>query len=227
MPRADKDCIHFPKSLLVLSGWYLLLICFRIFMFFGFYFVKRSAIRAFAGFLFGSFWNLILFKNCLDELLLPKRRISLSRSSNVFVFPEHSLFDTAIWQFKSSFSLLHTGDPIAFVNRAITPIHLSITMALVFIVISLEQVTTFPSESPKPVFHIIEECSVILVAICPFVFLPLTLSMFKTISEFSKISCSTWPFILSKSTRLTVSILTRIKISILKYISTLPMLKGI
>jgi hypothetical protein len=32
---------------------------------------------------------------------------------------------------------------------------------------------------------------------------------------------------LSESTRLTVSILTRIKISILKYISTLPMLKGI
>jgi hypothetical protein len=111
--------------------------------------------------------------------------------------------------------------PDSHISALICPLHDSIPMALIFQVISLISVATFPLEHAPTMLLVILIETLIRVALrvtkfISLLFLPLAMSMFESIHELACITTSILPLVLTESLRLALGVLADIAISICK-----------
>jgi hypothetical protein len=76
-------------------------------------------------------------------------------------------------------------------------------------------------------FHVIEESTVILVAVCPLLFFPLAIPVFKTTAELTHVACFVLPSVLAEAFRFTECVCACINVFIGEDVRTLPMLKAV
>ena len=120
---------------------------------------------------------------------------------------EQALLNSAIWELHPPNAVLDASLPLAFVARAIFPVHFSIAMPLVVLVAPLVVVSTFPSELTHAVLFVILVLPFIHVAILSIESLaPLASTVLQSVLEFSNIYTSIFPLVLALALRLAVAI---------------------
>ena len=120
--------------------------------------------------------------------------------------------------------MLHSLVPLALVVAPIVPVHVAIALPLVHVVASFITITGLPLEDAKTVLHVIPEIAIILVAVWSVIFLPPPRSVFKTIGEGANISCSIVPLVCAKAMRLTILVVSRVRVTIVIAVGTLAVL---
>ena len=129
-------------------------------------------------------------------------------------------FDT-IWEDHDTHSVLNTLIPDSHVGALIGPLHDSIPMAFIFLVISFIPVATLPFEDTPSVLLVMFVQALIRVTfrVSKFIsllFLPFTMAVFESVHELACIATAILPLILAKSLRLSLCILTNITVAICK-----------
>lgn len=123
--------------------------------------------------------------------------------------------------------MLDAFSPFALVDAAISPQHLTESMALIFHVIALIDVATSPSEHAFAMFEVISIVSFVGVAVLwVLATLPLAFAFFLPLVEVSDIDLSGHPLVLSFAMGLSISVLPMVYISVLKGIGACSMLQA-
>ena len=105
--------------------------------------------------------------------------------------------------------------PLASIYAAIGPVHLTIALFDIKVIVALVIGTRSPSELAEPVLHILMVLT--FVGICYFfcsVLLPHTLSLFHTFDEDTRVSVTVGPTILTIAVSFSVSVLAEVNITI-------------
>lgn len=137
-----------------------------------------------------------------------------------------AFFDSSIRKLHLAHAVLNTMLPLSLVAAAISPVHLSVSVSFIVFVAAFVHVSTFPGESPKSVFLIVDVLSFIVVAVGRIrTFFPFTMSVFHSVFELAYIDGGVFPFVLARSTRLTIHILTYVRISVCKNVRSLTVLQ--
>lgn len=116
--------------------------------------------------------------------------------------------------------------PFAFIVVTIFPVHLSITVSQVCLIVSFENITVSPCENSIAPFFIILILTLILVTVSR-TLLPKTLTLSKTIRKVSFEITFIFPIVISISMRLIILKESFVKISIYKSLNTFPMFQCI
>jgi len=190
----------------------------------------RSVIRELIRWSFACIWC-----TCFDivyfHVLLNLKFITFKLENTII---EKSFFYFSSCEDHLSIAMLDTITPLSFINTTITPIHFTIEMPFVILVVSLIIIAWCPFILSITLFYIIFILSIIknmdycfLSSVFIFYylsFLPFTFSMLMSFFEFSFISCSWRPGILSSTPRFSITILSLIFVTIGKVISSISML---
>ena len=141
---------------------------------------------------------------------------------------EEAVFHSAIGESHNASAMLDAFDPISFVARPVSPIHLSIAHSFVIYVVSMVNVAALPSESSHAVLLVVLVLtfkSVTFRVVCNFS--PLALAMLHAVLEFTCVYTSIFPLVDSLALRLAHVVLPRINIPIRKYIRSFPVLEAV
>jgi len=116
--------------------------------------------------------------------------------------------------------------PFAFVTATISPVHLPISVSLIFFVTAFIHITTFPCKSSHAVFLIQAVLTFVLIAVRSIsTFPPFSIPVFHSVFELTDIDGRIFPLVLTRAARLAVYVLTYIRVSICKHVSALAMLE--
>ena len=148
----------------------------------------------------------------------------VSTRSPVYIVLEDAFLNTAVGEDHLTETMLHTFVPLSQVAATVHPVHLTITVPLIFLVLSLIHVSTRPLEYACSMLHVIavvtlEGCNVRLATLAP-----LALPVLKTIFELSFVHTTVFPSILPVAVRATILVLPYEHISICEYVCPVPVL---
>jgi hypothetical protein len=115
--------------------------------------------------------------------------------------------------------LLDAPLPQTHVNTPICPLHTAEAVSFVFVIGTGINVTRLPLKNTLAVFFIEVVLSFVRVTSCTFLIcklltLPLSMTMLKTVKKLARETGPIFPFVLTKSLRLAMNILTNVNITI-------------
>ena len=111
--------------------------------------------------------------------------------------------------------------PVAPVDRAIIPVHLSVADLDVVIVVTFVLAPRLPGEFTIAILFIILVSALILVTILITALFPVALPIFLAIEELTRINVAVAPHVLTEAFSLTVLVLTNIRVTDHKVVATL------
>jgi hypothetical protein len=129
----------------------------------------------------------------------------------------------AIWEYHKSNSILNTCEPEPSIDVSVNPMHLTISLAKVFLVISFIDISTLPIELSIAVFLVSAVLALKLIAyslslagiiywvrvrLLP----PLSFAMFHSVKKLSSICITVSPFILTEAVGIAIAILPNVLI---------------
>jgi hypothetical protein len=120
-------------------------------------------------------WELSI---CSFIYLLNRFQISL-----INISLEPSSFLETVWKDHKPYTVLDPLFPLSLINRAISPVHLSVPISLIINIVPLVFIPTGPLEDSKPVLAVVQILTIIIIVevLALFkLFLPLALSTFKS-----------------------------------------------
>jgi hypothetical protein len=117
---------------------------------------------------------------------------------------EIAFFGSVVREGHFAISVLDASIPFALVPRAISPAHFSITVPIIFEVLTLVLVSTCPDEATETMLAIVLVLSIVDIARRTFSTAPLSFSMFHSSLEESNIRCSISPSVLTLAIRLSM-----------------------
>jgi hypothetical protein len=121
--------------------------------------------------------------------------------------------------------MLNSSAPFSLIYASICPFHLSISISLVFFVLTFVGVSAGPNEHPISMLLVVKVISFILIAwLRSFCTLPASLSVLQTTQKFTNIERAIIPCVLSFPIRLTILVLSCIGILIFEDVCSLTML---
>lgn len=156
-------------------------------------------------------------------LLLDHRYLSgtLNDRANKLIVSELAFLDATVWQHKSTLPMLQALAPLTLVVGAIFPLHLTEAFSEIHPVVALISISALPDKDTRTVLHIIEEVSLILVAIWSTIFPPLTSTVFDPVGEVADIRSPVLPFVAAETVWFTRVVVTSVGVSICEQLSTL------
>jgi len=112
--------------------------------------------------------------------------------------------------------VLHAISPLTLVHRTVGPMHLSVAVSPISLILALVLVARLPREHPFPMFHIILKVALILVTFLLGSFLPFTESIFATIFELARVDRTISPLVLTLAGWLPLIILSHKTVAVLE-----------
>ena len=114
--------------------------------------------------------------------------------------------------------------PCSLVEAPIAPLHSALASAQVVVIVSLISVPRLPGEDALSLLHVIEEFTIILVAIRSIILLPPAVAVLQPVAKVADVGCSIAPLVVTKAFRSASEVVTSVRISIGEDIGTLPVL---
>jgi len=176
---------------------------------------------------FSSSLFLILLKLRWRHATRLKQLSILSRNTNlnfINIVLKVPFLLLAVWENHASVAMLDSSYPLTLITGAICPIHFTISISLVILVLSFESVATSPLELAKTAFLIVNVIAFVRVALGPARAAPLAFSMFHSVEKVTNICCATTPCVLSFLMWFSVNIFACVTVSIYKKICACAML---
>ena len=114
--------------------------------------------------------------------------------------------------------------PCSLVEAPIAPLHSALASAQVVVIVSLISVPRLPGEDALSLLHVIEEFTIILVAIRSIILLPPAVAVLQPVAKVADVGCSIAPLVVTKAFRSASEVVTSVRISIGEDIGALPVL---
>lgn len=89
----------------------------------------------------------------------------LNNKFHHIIVPEDPVPDAMFWRVKLALAVLQSVPPLSFVVRSISPVHFSVSVAIICLVIALVHVAGIPSEDAVAVLAILIILSLVLVTV--------------------------------------------------------------
>ena len=121
--------------------------------------------------------------------------------------------------------MLYASSPLALIQAAICPLHLAITIALVFLILAYVGVAASPNKHPVSLLFVVKIVSFVLIAwLRPLCALPATLSMFETLTELSHVERPVFPSVLALAIWFPLLVLACVRVTVFEDVCALAVL---
>ena len=122
-------------------------------------------------------------------------------------------------------AVLDATDPFSMVATPISPVHLSVPVSFIFLVLAFVDVTTGPLENSIAMFSVVEIVTLIAVALGTSSTSPLSFAFFHSSFEVADVAGTIGPSVLALPVRLSILVLARVRVSIYEYVRSGAVLK--
>ena len=139
------------------------------------------------------------------------------------VFLEVAVLYPAIGESHATFALLNAIDPLSFVYRTISPVHLSIPLLRIHRVLALETAARFPLEFTVSVLLIILVLTLVLVGVIGSRLFPQALPILLTVIKLARVEVAVGPGVLAEALSLAPFVLTYVHVADRKLVAALTM----